>query len=497
MRCRCGVAPWLVPAALLAILILYQNFIAAEQWSSGERLGVPGVQELKQRLEKLEEQSKDVEDLRQEVEDLRHSLSKLDLAKNALPQEAPSNPAVSAVSAVPSDSSASSATSETSSKCNIFALWNYPRGPPMFIKKNLESWIHYAQGRCHFPWLINETNIRVFIPDLPAEYDRMPLDYDAAKSDVVRYALLYHHGGIYLDTDFLVAKDLSPILDRIDDHDLVSYTTFGQSCRKGTFSSNFLAGRKGSQVFGAVWEAQKRALADHCDDRLKVNEKKVCCPDDLQRRCHIPWAGIGENVAHPVLKKQLATKTSVRLYCFEGDDSFVPLNFLEVLQKHPQLKDAEKAFKKSGVRNPSDRIMYHLFASLGFGSNYDGPQLFDPSTYVGFLYRKSIGHFTEIPKDPLEDGPGFICASDGEVCRCKGKVFYGRRWENEERGIKAELKALLKKGHAMREVQGEVKCSVDVFGDPIFTIPKHCVCQPFKDPKDPKDPKVEQTQGQS
>lgn len=400
MRCRCGVGPWhLVPAAILAILILYQNFIAAERWStSGERLGAQGalgVEELKQRLEKLEAQSKDVEDLRQDVEDLRHSLSKLDVAKNALPQaDAPSpaetaeETAVSAVSAVrdSSASSASSATSETP-KCNIFALWNYPRGPPMFIQKNMESWIHYAKGRCHFPWLINATNIRAFIPDLPAEYDRMPLDYDAAKSDVVRYALLYHHGGIYLDTDFLVAKDLSPILDRIDDHDLVSYTTIGQSCRKGTFSSNFLAGRKGSQVFGAVWEAQKRALADHCDDQLKINEKKVCCPDDLQRRCHIPWAGIGENVAHPVLKKQLATKTNLRLYCFEGDDSFVPVNFLEVLQKHPQLKDAEKAFKKSGVRNPSERIMYHLFASLGFGSNYDGPQLFDPSTYVGFLYR--------------------------------------------------------------------------------------------------------------
>lgn len=37
--------------------------------------------------------------------------------------------------------------------------------------------------------------------------------------------------------DFLVAKDLSPILDRIDDYDLVSYTTSGQSCQKGTFSS--------------------------------------------------------------------------------------------------------------------------------------------------------------------------------------------------------------------------------------------------------------------
>ena len=30
-----------------------------------------------------------------------------------------------------------------------------------FIKKNLESWIHYSKGRCHFPYLINDTNIRV------------------------------------------------------------------------------------------------------------------------------------------------------------------------------------------------------------------------------------------------------------------------------------------------------------------------------------------------
>ena len=77
--------------------------------------------------------------------------------------------------------------------------------------------------------------------------------------------------------DFLVAKDLAPILDRINDHDLISYTTSGQSCRRGSFStsknmgvqiglserrksiqgSNFLAGRKGSLLYKAVWEGQK------------------------------------------------------------------------------------------------------------------------------------------------------------------------------------------------------------------------------------------------
>eukprot|EP00913_Durusdinium_trenchii_P017885 g16805.t1 len=219
--------------------------------------------------------------------------------------------------------------------------WGRMRTWTGFIQKNLESWVHYSQGRCRFPWLINETNIREFIPDLPAEYDRMPPDYDAAKSDVVRYALLYHHGGIYLDTDFLVARDLSPVLDRIEDHDIVSYTTTGQACHRGTFSSNFLAGRKGSSVFEAIWNAQKEALSNHCDDKLPANDRKVCCSDDLERPCHIPWAGIGENVAHPVLKNMLMMRTGIKIYCFEGKDSFVPQNFLDILKKHPKLDDAE------------------------------------------------------------------------------------------------------------------------------------------------------------
>ena len=27
---------------------------------------------------------------------------------------------------------------------------------------------------------------------------------------------------------------------------------------------------------------------------------QVCCADDVTRQCHIPWAGIGEGISHPV-----------------------------------------------------------------------------------------------------------------------------------------------------------------------------------------------------
>ena len=41
--------------------------------------------------------------------------------------------------------------------------------------------------------LVNESNVRDFVPDLPEEFFRLP--YDQCKSDVLRAAVVYHHGG--------------------------------------------------------------------------------------------------------------------------------------------------------------------------------------------------------------------------------------------------------------------------------------------------------------
>lgn len=59
-------------------------------------------------------------------------------------------------------------------------------------------------GLCNEPILINDMNVRIYVPDMPEEYFRLP--YPAAKADMLRYGLLYHHGGIYFDSDVL-AKD--------------------------------------------------------------------------------------------------------------------------------------------------------------------------------------------------------------------------------------------------------------------------------------------------
>jgi mannosyltransferase OCH1-like enzyme len=59
----------------------------------------------------------------------------------------------------------------------------------------------------------HQAMIKELVPDMPEEFDRLP--YPACISDLIRTALLVHHGGFYFDTDFLVQKPLAPIADML------------------------------------------------------------------------------------------------------------------------------------------------------------------------------------------------------------------------------------------------------------------------------------------
>jgi hypothetical protein len=188
--------------------------------------------------------------------------------------------------------------------CTIFTLWEYDETDDkklaLFTRLTVEAWRRHAHGRCGEPVFINDKNVRDWIPDMPEEYFRFP--YAQAKSDMVRYGVLYHHGGIYMDTDFLVVEDLDPIIDKLHTHDIVSYADWGvgktEDACDDHFSSNFMAGRKGSSFHKKVWEKQKELVTKHCP-LSEMPLEKVCCFDDHKEKCHIPWAGIGEAVSHP------------------------------------------------------------------------------------------------------------------------------------------------------------------------------------------------------
>lgn len=59
---------------------------------------------------------------------------------------------------------------------------------------NIKSW---AKHNPHMKIvLLNDSNVKEYIPDMPEEFFKMP--YQAAKSDVIRAGSIYHHGGLYV-----------------------------------------------------------------------------------------------------------------------------------------------------------------------------------------------------------------------------------------------------------------------------------------------------------
>lgn len=93
---------------------------------------------------------------------------------------------------------------------------------PIIIK-----YCHDTIGRNNYKdFIIIKTtpqNISYYLPDLNKDY--LLFEKIAHKADYLRFNLLYHYGGIWLDSDFIAFKSLKPILNKIDEFGFV-YTGY-------------------------------------------------------------------------------------------------------------------------------------------------------------------------------------------------------------------------------------------------------------------------------
>jgi len=239
-------------------------------------------------------------------------------------------------------------------KIPVWILYDYPAGSEeTFINLNVKALRRHADPSRFVINLVNSTNIRQFIPDLPAQYDRLP-DH-GARSDLIRAALMSHHGGVYLDADVLVTRDLTWITDKLADHDFVSYTVGGQNCSNGIFSSNVIAGRKGNRLSADWWADIQRSLVQRCSFEEKRDlENGVCCydPQGKSRKCHIPWGGLGEKTGHPALQRLQKGEQAFKIFCYDEIDNegFAPdpagkLLFRELVKQATSCKAGDTGTK--------------------------------------------------------------------------------------------------------------------------------------------------------
>ena len=74
--------------------------------------------------------------------------------------------------------------------------------------------------------LLDEKSVKKFLPelrnDLDSKLERIPM-----KTDYIRYNLLHKYGGIWLDSDIIVFKDLSEIINKLKKYEYVGFGCHG------------------------------------------------------------------------------------------------------------------------------------------------------------------------------------------------------------------------------------------------------------------------------
>merc|ERR1712232_1503368 len=81
-------------------------------------------------------------------------------------------------------------------------------------------------------------------------------------------------------------------------------------------------------------------------------------------------------------------------------------------------------------------------------------------------------NFVSCSQPPCAQAGPYLCAEEGKLCTCTGKVVYSSGSANNPGGgVNMEKRK-------ERTVVGEIECENNIFGDPEWLTPKRCFCQP-------------------
>ena len=151
-----------------------------------------------------------------------------------------------------------------------------------------------------------------------------------AVSDLARLGLLAKYGGLYLDADVLVTSSLTPLLKMLDEYETIAYTTPGQDCRAGVFSSNFLATRPNATLWSSAWTSIVGQLRQRCGGKRR---NKVCCyaqNGSVVPKCRTPW-GLTDWVMRPIAM-ELASQNELSAHCLGHHEGLNPMAFAHPAQ---------------------------------------------------------------------------------------------------------------------------------------------------------------------
>ena len=155
------------------------------------------------------------------------------------------------------------------SKCSkLFPSKKLPVGIPKIIMQTYKThdlpqkWeispesVQYIMSDWKYVFMTDEDNrnfVEKHFPDFLPYYDAFP--YGIQRADAIRYMWLYIHGGIYMDLDFEVQRDLSPLFTSSAEVFLVCSGNVGSY-----YTNSFMASRPRAKFWLEVIEEMKKPL---------------------------------------------------------------------------------------------------------------------------------------------------------------------------------------------------------------------------------------------
>lgn len=158
----------------------------------------------------------------------------------------------------------------------IWLYWEDRPGSrrPPYLDLSLQTIRRHAGD--HEVCLLDRKSVESWI-DLPPVVDR--LAQLAHKADYIRYRLLHDYGGIWLDSDIVLMREIAPAVEIPgDDHDYI-----GCGIEVGKPSIWFMAAQPGCRLLARQLEAVTRVLAEK--ERRQPNGK-----------IELRWAEIGYDI---------------------------------------------------------------------------------------------------------------------------------------------------------------------------------------------------------
>jgi len=173
----------------------------------------------------------------------------------------------------------------------VWMYWENPPGcsRPVWLDLCLET-IRRRLGSWELQ-LLDERSVTDYL-DLPRAVLKGPVRLDT-KADYIRYALLYRYGGLWLDCDFILLKEIDELAAPLERADFVISADKNERGELGVIHTSMMASVRGCGIPGEAMTTLNRALG--CTSRAGLRNRlrylaKRCLPHLYQK----PFIAVGK-----------------------------------------------------------------------------------------------------------------------------------------------------------------------------------------------------------